>query len=126
MELLNYITQLENKLTADYKKLLKDVLKEELHETGWWSGAWRSPELDANKFLNLIKVDITQIERLHNEQKLAKDHIHILDDLKYRLSLLTNAEGKLRGKDPRISAEIHNIIREMTGLIDRLIKAIGR
>jgi hypothetical protein len=121
--LAGLIWDLEKKITADYKKLLRDVLKEEL-EVGW-RGEFRKPVTEIDTFMKQMKLDLGQVHRLQDEGQLNKGHLTLLKDIDYRLSLLDRAEQYFRKVDPKLSKEINEIIADMTTSVKRLMKAIA-
>jgi hypothetical protein len=116
------ILELENKIDNDYKKILADVLVEE-KKTGWW-GTWRTPVTEVNTFMKQIKEDLLQTHRLQNEGKLDRHHEQLLGDVLYRLRLLERAEQMLKRMTPAYTKEISELIKDMIGAVQRLIKAI--
>jgi hypothetical protein len=118
------IFDLERKITQDYKKLLKDILREELEFGGRVN--WRKPVAEIDLFMRQLKSDIGQIHRLQDEGLLNKNHLTLLKEIDYRLSLLDRAEQQFRKADPGLSKEIQELIVDMTTSVKKLINTVAK
>lgn len=118
------VFSLERKINADFRKLLADILKEEM-EVGW-HGEWRKPVTEVDTFIKQMKLDLGQVHRLQDEGQLNRNHLDLLKDIDYRLSLLDRAEQQFRRIDAKLSKEIREIIVDMTTDIKMLMKTVAK